>query len=333
MKTQPMIFISHSAREQPAAEALRDFLAEAVDIEPEKILCAYFYNSASCAGKSSDLLKSDLAECAAVFAVVTPESISTDWVLFELGAAWILGKSLYFVYMDGVDFRDLPAPLSGFPYVDMDGKDAPIRIMSVCREVASSLGLQLKRGPRIPAALERMTSIMKGRPKDDGSAFEADPPDLGNAEESAPAKEGKWGVNDCCDVTCTADSASRKEVITVPITWDDIFLALAPNMRSPQDERFMESVIMGLCKDRDHNFQKGLSYKLFNNPAIKPESLSLILSRLVSLNFIAASNPPRTVFQKKSRDAFWMTTQRGEEYLREMLAERRKLRANPDRRG
>jgi hypothetical protein len=130
-------------------------------------------------------------------------------------------------------------------------------------------------------------------------------------------------------VICTADSVSRKEVITVSITWDDIFLALAPNMRSPQDEHFIESVIMGLCKDRDHNFLNGLNYKLLNNPAIMHESFSLILSRLVSLNFIAASNPPRTVFQKSSRGAFWMTTQRGEDYLREMLAERRKLRANP----
>ncbi|MDR3321362.1 MAG: toll/interleukin-1 receptor domain-containing protein, partial [Synergistaceae bacterium] len=125
-----MIFISHSERERRSASALRRFLMEATNVAGNKIFCTRIHDQNASGEKFSEQLKFELRGCGIVFSILTPDSIMSDWVLFELGAAWALGKKLCLVFMDGVDFRDLPVLLSGFPYVDMDEQNAPIRLMA-----------------------------------------------------------------------------------------------------------------------------------------------------------------------------------------------------------
>jgi hypothetical protein len=318
-----MIFISHSENNRRAASALKDFLLEAMNASPEKIFLTRVHDPAPKDGKKiSEQLRSDLKECRVVIAIITPESVTADGALFVLGAAWALGKALYFMYMEGVDFRDLPAPLGGFPSIDMEDKNAPIRLMGVCREIAADLKIPMKRGPGVLTALEKMMKAMYNEPVEDGGEAA---PDASGQDEEGRFEEKTWSRTEYCEVVCAADSVARKEVIKVRILWDDLFKTLAPNMRQPQDAKFIESVLLGMCKDRDVNLLNGLNYKLLANPSVSSETFSRVISRLSVLEYISVASPPHTVFQKGSRGTFWRLTQNGEDYLRKLITERRKL--------
>jgi hypothetical protein len=326
-----VIFISHSAENMQFAEVLRNFLAVAIDIDLGDILCTCVHHRNSYDGeKISEHLKADISSCTAVIAIVTPESISTDWLLFEIGAAWALGKKLFFLFLEGVDFRDLPEPLNCFSYADIDDKNAPIQLMGVCREAAAAIGAGMKRGPQVIAALDRVISTMRRQTADDeNEAWNTIPliaPERAEAPDpSAVVRAEKWGAGDYCEIVCNADSAIKRETIKVRILWDDLFKALAPNIRQPRDESFVESLFLDLCMERDSNLRNGAKYKLLTNAAVTAESFTQIISRLSSLGYIRTSQPPHTIFQRSSRDTFWKVTPLGEDYLRELIAERRKI--------
>jgi hypothetical protein len=340
-----MIFISHSLEDLQSAEALKGFLLAMIDITPDKILCSSPQDPDQlAAGGISEWLKFAVGSCEAVFAIVTPSSVTTDWVLFELGAAWALGKKITLFYLDGADFRDLPPHLGSYRHLKVEEHNAPLQIIAVCKETAAAIGLPLKRGSGVHTALAGAVAAMRRQAPDSiepghdnldyagaGLPYPSDAPDDASADLSGVPKAEKWGMGDYCEINLTVHSALKQETVAVRILWDDMFKAIAPNIRQPQDEHFIRSLILNLCRERDANLRNSLAYKILANPSIKAESFSAIISRLKSLGYIATSRPPHSIFQKATRHVFWKITQHGEEYLVELIAERRKIgiRHNP----
>ncbi|MDR1515972.1 MAG: toll/interleukin-1 receptor domain-containing protein [Synergistaceae bacterium] len=334
-----MIFISHALEDLQFAEALKGFLSVLVDIAPDKILCSWSHYPDRLEDEGvSEWLKSAIGSSEVFFAIVTPSGITTDWVLFELGAAWVLGKKIILFYLDGADFRDLPPHIGGFRHLKVEEQNAPVQIISACKEAASFLGLEMKRGSGVPAALAGMIAVMR-RQISGGSDLALDKldyagagfsclsgvPDDISSGASASRRAEKWGASDYCEITISADTARKRENVVVRVLWDDLFKALAPNIRQQQDEHFIRSLILNLCRERDANLRNGLAYKLLTNPAIAKDSFSMIISRFASLGYVATSSPPHTVFQRETGNTFWKITQLGEAYLVELIAERRKV--------
>jgi hypothetical protein len=273
-------------------------------------------------------LRNDISRCGALFALITPESVSSGSVFFELGAAWILGKSLFFVCLGGLDFRDLPEPLGNFPSADAEEKDAPLRLTSLCREAATALGFGMKRGPNVVASLKELLVAVANRPKEEDFVQPDEEEMFENPTEERQDEfsVAEWRGSDRCEIIFAVGSVARQESAKVRLYWDDVFMTLAQNLRQAQDEKFVESVLLELCRGKDHDFSKALGYKIITDPKIKPECFALITSRLSSMGFIATSKPPHTVFQKQARGTFWKLTQGGEDHLRKIISDRRKLR-------
>jgi hypothetical protein len=328
-----VIYISCSAEDSLTAGTLKSFLAAVLDIAPDKISLACLHDEKLAGGgEISERLREAIGSCGVFFAMVTPASMTSDWVLFELGAAWALGKKIILLFLDGADFRDLPEPLAGFKHLDIGEQSAPLQMMGICREAASFLNLGLKRGSGVPAALERMISEMRRE-----SAGEADEPsaapereEIGFPDEDAPGGgkmcgPEKWCAADYCEITCEAHSALKKETIIVNVLWDDLFKAIAPNIRQQRDEPFLESLVLNLCRERDADLRNGLAYGILKNLGINTVCFAMILSRLTAIGYIGTSRPPNSIFQRDTRYTFWKITQLGEDYLRELIAERRKI--------
>ncbi|MDR3321766.1 MAG: hypothetical protein LBS93_04890, partial [Synergistaceae bacterium] len=232
-----MIFISHAGGDIAIAAALKNFLAESIDIEAEKIFCTCLHDP-ELAGDAqlSERLKNDITQCGALFAVVTPESVTSGSVLFELGAAWVLGKSLFFICLEGSDFRDLPEPLCGFLAINAEEKDAPVRLTAMCREVASELGLEMKRGADVVASLKALIDAVADRSEQNFA--EPDGVEIcGDAEERQEEsfEEAAWLGADYCEIIFAVDGVVRQELVTVRLFWDDIFMTVAQNLRQAQD--------------------------------------------------------------------------------------------------
>jgi hypothetical protein len=60
-----------------------------------------------------DALRQELGSAACVLAVLTPNSLSNDWVLFELGAAWANAKVSIPLLAGGLQDKDVPGPFRG----------------------------------------------------------------------------------------------------------------------------------------------------------------------------------------------------------------------------
>jgi hypothetical protein len=56
-------------------------------------------------------LKQEITEAEAIIGIVTPHSLSSSYVLFELGAAWGIGKPTFPLLAKGAKVEDLPGPL------------------------------------------------------------------------------------------------------------------------------------------------------------------------------------------------------------------------------
>lgn len=89
------VFISHSHEDKDLAKRMVDLLVKAIRVNPDEIRCTSVPGCDLAGGDpSADVLKKNLQDCDVVIGLITSKSLSSSFVLFELGAAWGLGKRL-----------------------------------------------------------------------------------------------------------------------------------------------------------------------------------------------------------------------------------------------
>jgi hypothetical protein len=154
-----MIFISHRESEQPIARLLVEFLLSAVEIGDEAIRCTSVPGHQLPFGQTiQSRLKTDIHASSCVYTILTPMSLSSKWVLFELGASWALGKIVVPILGPGLDATALPGPLSAYPCVRIEASDCAARLRDSVNQVAQQLGLRQKPGGKAQDRLEAFIS-------------------------------------------------------------------------------------------------------------------------------------------------------------------------------
>ncbi|MDP3305948.1 MAG: toll/interleukin-1 receptor domain-containing protein, partial [Erysipelotrichaceae bacterium] len=149
------IFISHSHQNSAAAKALVDMLLSSLSLEDNDILCTSVPGHQLRFGKSiAELLKKDINLAPAFIALISKQSLNSDWVLFELGAAWGLDRVIYPILGPDLHINDLPGPLSHLPCIEIGSTDASSRMSDLIQQLAEDLGLSRKNGGKAQANLE-----------------------------------------------------------------------------------------------------------------------------------------------------------------------------------
>jgi hypothetical protein len=139
------IFISHSHKNRDAARALVDLLLSGLSLEDADIRCTSAPGHQLRFGKTiAELLKGDINLAPAVIALISAESQRADWVLFELGAAWGLGRDIFPVLGPGIEIRDLPGPLGNLPCVVVESEDASSRMTDLMQQLHEDLRKRAK---------------------------------------------------------------------------------------------------------------------------------------------------------------------------------------------
>jgi len=141
------IFVSHSHQDTGAAKALIDMLLSNITLDDKEIRCTSVPDHTIRFGKSiSQLLKEDINVAPAILALISQQSLQSKWVMFELGAAWGLGKDIYPVVGPGLDIRDLPGPLASLPCIVIESQDAASRLAELIKQVSEDCNLEIKTG-------------------------------------------------------------------------------------------------------------------------------------------------------------------------------------------
>ena len=149
------IFISHSHQNSAIAKALVDMLLSWLSLADSDIRCTSVPGHQLRFGQSiAELLKSDINEAPALIALISEESLNSNWVMFELGAAWGLGRNIYPILGPNVQSRDLPGPLGNLPCIEIESPDASSRTSDLLQQLAEDLSVDSKGGGKAQANLD-----------------------------------------------------------------------------------------------------------------------------------------------------------------------------------
>jgi hypothetical protein len=106
------VFISHSGADKELAEALIRLVRAALPLEPNFIRCTSVHGYRLPTGAEVDAqVRSEVVDATIFIALLTPASLESMYVLFELGARWGVGKPLFPLMARGTTTGALEGPL------------------------------------------------------------------------------------------------------------------------------------------------------------------------------------------------------------------------------
>jgi hypothetical protein len=108
------LFISHAHRDVDIAERIVTALELAMNVPDGAIRCTSVPGyKLDLGAMAPDVLRQELASAEGVVAILTPYSLASQWVLFELGATWLQTKQAIPLLGGGLRDEDIPGPLRG----------------------------------------------------------------------------------------------------------------------------------------------------------------------------------------------------------------------------
>lgn len=107
------VFISHSSRDEDIARALMELLHNACNIPLRQIRCTSVDGSRLEVGVTVDeQVRAEVNAARLFIGLITPDSVLSPYVLFEIGARWGAGKKLAPLLAAGAGRDFLKLPLS-----------------------------------------------------------------------------------------------------------------------------------------------------------------------------------------------------------------------------
>lgn len=107
------IFISHNSRDVDVAEALIELIRAALDVPHGKMRCTSVDGYRLPAGAATESqLRQEVHNSRCFVALLTPSSVQSSYVLFELGARWGAGLNCLPLLAKGLTAQALESPLS-----------------------------------------------------------------------------------------------------------------------------------------------------------------------------------------------------------------------------
>lgn len=147
--TELDVFISHSSRDEEIAKRLITLIRSALNLPSQSIRCTSVDGYRLPTGISTDeMLRQEIYHSKTFIGLLTPNSVASVYVLFELGARWGAQKPLLPLLARGADNTYLKGPLSAINALSCDN---PAQLHQFVEDLAGLLGKQTDR----PAAYEK----------------------------------------------------------------------------------------------------------------------------------------------------------------------------------
>ncbi len=133
------IFISHSSADEKLAGALALLFQVGLGVDAKKIRCTSVNGYRLSAGaKVEETLKAEVHETRVLVGLLTPASIHSSYVLFELGARWGASRFMAPLLACGAAPSSLPGPTAGINALRADSDE---QMHQFLRDIAKELGL------------------------------------------------------------------------------------------------------------------------------------------------------------------------------------------------
>jgi hypothetical protein len=108
------LFISHAHADADVASELVDVITSNLEVPGGELRCTSLPGyQLDLGAMAPDILRRELGSARCVIALLTPNSLGNDWVLFELGATWANTGASIPLLAGGPQDKDIPGPLRG----------------------------------------------------------------------------------------------------------------------------------------------------------------------------------------------------------------------------
>ena len=126
------IFVSHSAVDRDFAKGVVRLIEGSFNLPaPTPVRCTSLPGYSLESGVlTSEALRTDLSNAGVVIGLITPHSLKSDWVLFELGAAWGSAHWIVPLLTPDVEFTQLPGPLRERNALRCDNRDNMVQLLA-----------------------------------------------------------------------------------------------------------------------------------------------------------------------------------------------------------
>lgn len=133
------VFVSHSSQDQTLAKRLVDLFRSALTLRADQIRCTSVDGYRLPVGSDSDeQLRQEILGARAFVGILSPSSLASAYVLFELGARWGAGKQLAPVLAPATTPRDLRGPIAGLNSLRSDSSE---QLHQLVQDLGSVLGI------------------------------------------------------------------------------------------------------------------------------------------------------------------------------------------------
>jgi hypothetical protein len=123
------VFISHSHQDRELAKALVNFLRMAVRLESKEIRCTSYLPAGLDPGaKINEALRRDIEDCEFFFPLITTSSLKSEFVFFEIGAAWGLEQKIWPIIEVKGRTPKLPSLLTGLVHTNISDLEELARL-------------------------------------------------------------------------------------------------------------------------------------------------------------------------------------------------------------
>jgi hypothetical protein len=155
------IFISHTSKDKPLAEALVELLGAALGIAPQAIRSTSVDGYKLPAGAKIDpVLQQAMREAETFIGIITDASIESAYVFFELGARWNTAKHLTPLLAGSADGTCLQGPLSGYHPFRCDNVS---HLSQLIEDIGKTLGTPPHAASNYQAHIQKVVSASRQR--------------------------------------------------------------------------------------------------------------------------------------------------------------------------
>jgi hypothetical protein len=154
-----MVFVCHGSADEPVAAAFVELMRAALPLDAKSIRCTSVSGYKLPAGTNVDArLRAEVFSSGAFVALLSPRSIQSVYVMFELGARWGAERYLAPVLIGGLPARRVEAPLRALHTVRGDAESDVLQLVG---ELADHLGLGVEAPDVYLKALRAFTTAAR----------------------------------------------------------------------------------------------------------------------------------------------------------------------------
>jgi hypothetical protein len=153
----PSVFISHASANAEVAAAVVRLLRTGLRLSSSRIRCTSVDGNRLPVGvNTAAMLRKEIRAASVFISILTPTSVRSSYVLFELGARWGAGRFTAPVIARGLPFSQLPAPLDQINVLDLANAS---QVCQLLENVAAHLGIRVEPPPALEDVIASVVNV------------------------------------------------------------------------------------------------------------------------------------------------------------------------------